>query len=1314
MQSFLRHFRGIGQSQTPVSIRLTDRAHPSLIVRSRQQLKSPLAQTIGVGNFSLVLIRAIRHYLPFAIALTMPQIATAYQIPTTTSGTWSGSGTTAAADKSTPGGLKMTVTISGAAMTFGVRNNTALQTTKTITVPALPSTTNGIQVTSTAQSSCVATATTCANLGTLTFTFTDASGGLVKVKNPVIHMSRLGGFLSANSKSALHGSTLTLTTPGVTLGSPTTGSRGFTVSSNAIKADLNSFPTTAATGTSFGDCTAAPAAPQAGCGSIPVTGLTSSLAFNLTMERRNLTANPLPGWIEGSSKAADGIYFTVSFDEDFGDAPSSYDAGNAASHIISDLTLGSSITAENPAIANGGATGTTGLVATSPNAVAANASNNGLNGDGASDDGVTSFPALRTSSTTYSVPVSLAGASRAGQVCGWVDFNKNSTFDTGERACTAFASGATTATLSWSGISGLSVGKTYVRIRASYDTTGVQTPTGRLSSGEVEDYQLNIDGTPDLTITKSHVGSFTRGQTDATYTLTAQNIGTGATSGVVTVTDTLPPAPFLGTAPLSATAISGTGWTCNLGTLTCTRSDALAVGASYPPITLTVDVANPFVGASSATNTAAISGGGQTNTNNDSDSDLTTLVANSADLIIAKTHTANFTPGQVGATYTLTVQNATNTSLGNASAVTTVNDTLPVGLTATAISGTGWTCTLSPLRCTRTGAVAGNTTLPPITVTVNVATTIAQSVTNSATVGSSATESNTTNNSASDPTTIVSSDLTITKSHTGNFSQQQKGATYTLLANNIGNLATSGTVTVTDTLPTGLTATAIAGSGWSCILASLTCSRSDVLAASSSYPPITVTVDVATNASTPLVNNAAVSGGGEVITTNNTAADSTSVTVVATPPVTISGKVWDDANNSANGTFTNINTGAETGTNGDGLYAILVDSSGKTIASSLIANDGTYSFANVSANQSNVKIRLATSAGVSGSSAPDAEIFSDWFNTSPVETAAFNIVTANISGKDFGLEQLPNTSDVFATDSIVNPNGNNQVQVPALIGYDPEDGNLGTGNSFRILSLPANGTLYYNGTVVVAGNLINNYNPTLLKVDPIDGAVTVDFIYAAIDSAGKQSVNPGTASMEFTAGLAEVKVIKRITEINGNRAQNPNDTSFPLNQVLNNPATANDDPGVNWPSGFLVGSYNAGLIKPGDVIEYTVYFLNAQGSDASAVKLCDRIVGSQQFLANAYPGGKDIEYKLGTNVVQYLTQASLSSVDRAELNVSTGAIAGCSAPSITGTNNGTVVIDVTGSGSSGQQDLVALPGATAPGTPTNSYGYFRFKTKVNP
>src|SRR6266480_6108666 len=121
-----------------------------------------------------------------------------------------------------------------------------------------------------------------------------------------------------------------------------------------------------------------------------------------------------------------------------------------------------------------------------------------------------------------------------------------------------------------------------------------------------------------MTVAKSHSGNFTQGQVGATYSITATNSGSSPTSATVTVTDTLP-------GGLTATGISGTGWTCVLGTLTCTRSDVLAAGASYPAITLTVNVSS--TAPSTLTNSATVSGGGESNVANDTANDLTTIDA---------------------------------------------------------------------------------------------------------------------------------------------------------------------------------------------------------------------------------------------------------------------------------------------------------------------------------------------------------------------------------------------------------------------------------------------------------------------------------------------------------------------------------------------------------------------------------------------------------------------------------------------------------------------------------------------------------------
>jgi sugar lactone lactonase YvrE len=105
--------------------------------------------------------------------------------------------------------------------------------------------------------------------------------------------------------------------------------------------------------------------------------------------------------------------------------------------------------------------------------------------------------------------------------------------------------------------------------------------------------------------------------------------------------------------------------------------------------------------------------------------------------------------------------------------------------------------------------------------------------------------------------------LGVAKTHAGNFVQGQAGATYTVtVSNGVSADATSGVVTVTEAPPTGLVLASMAGTGWSCPGGGSACTRSDPLAGGSSYPPITVTVNVASNAPSQPTNQVTVSGGG--------------------------------------------------------------------------------------------------------------------------------------------------------------------------------------------------------------------------------------------------------------------------------------------------------------------------------------------------------------------------------------------------------------------------------------------------------------------
>ncbi len=220
-------------------------------------------------------------------------------------------------------------------------------------------------------------------------------------------------------------------------------------------------------------------------------------------------------------------------------------------------------------------------------------------------------------------------------------------------------------------------------------------------------------------------------------------------------------------------------------------------------------------------------------------------------------------------TYTITV---TNSGPLAANAVT-MTDALPTGATFVSATASVGTCTGTT---TVTCALGTMNSAATATITLVVTATTSGTLTNTASVSSTTPDPNALNNPFTTTTTVsggAAAVLSITKSHTGNFTQGQTGATYTVtVSNSASGGPTSGTVTVAENPPSGLTVTNMTGTGWTCTTAS--CARSDALAAGTSYPAITVTVSVSTTATSPQVNSVTVSGGGSA---SATATDSTTI-----------------------------------------------------------------------------------------------------------------------------------------------------------------------------------------------------------------------------------------------------------------------------------------------------------------------------------------------------------------------------------------------------------------------------------------------------
>ncbi len=286
-----------------------------------------------------------------------------------------------------------------------------------------------------------------------------------------------------------------------------------------------------------------------------------------------------------------------------------------------------------------------------------------------------------------------------------------------------------------------------------YGATGgmAGTTVTNVSQSGSPGYLPGAQCTPDMTITKTHSPvDFAQGSAGA-YTLTATNssIGTSAsTIGTVTVTDTLP----TGVTPTTAT---GTGWgpganACTVAgqTVTCSRSNVLAPNSSYPAITINVLI-SPTAPAT-VTNIATVAGGGETNTANDTATDIANVLPpTDADMTITKTASSGTVLQGTNFTYTLTV---TNNGPALATGVT-VMDTLPTQVFYVSAVPSQGTCSqaIGTVTCSLGGMINGATA----TVTITAAAVTRGQVKNTATV-TAAQPDPINNNSGSVLITIVS------------------------------------------------------------------------------------------------------------------------------------------------------------------------------------------------------------------------------------------------------------------------------------------------------------------------------------------------------------------------------------------------------------------------------------------------------------------------------------------------------------------------------------------------------------------------------
>jgi uncharacterized repeat protein (TIGR01451 family) len=313
----------------------------------------------------------------------------------------------------------------------------------------------------------------------------------------------------------------------------------------------------------------------------------------------------------------------------------------------------------------------------------------------------------------------------------------------------------------------------------------------------------------DLSVTNSGSPSPVTAGNNITYTQSVTNNGP-ATANAPVFTETLP-------ANTTAVSLTGTvGWTCVLGTLTCTDTTAMAASTTAN-FTFVVTVNSTVAQGTIISQTDSVSSTTSDPNGGNNSVTVNVPVSDSADLSL--TNTPSPVPVQAGnnITYTQVVTN------NGPSAATTVSltDALPANTTSVSLTGpAGWVCTLATLTCTDTSLAP----VAPATITyivkVTAGTAAGTAINETASVTSAVTDPNLTNNIATAAdvvATATQSDLIATNSPSVTSVAAGSNVTYTQSVTNDGPAVTTAGMTFTQVTPPNTNYQSMTPpAGWTC------------------------------------------------------------------------------------------------------------------------------------------------------------------------------------------------------------------------------------------------------------------------------------------------------------------------------------------------------------------------------------------------------------------------------------------------------------------------------------------------------------------
>lgn len=220
-----------------------------------------------------------------------------------------------------------------------------------------------------------------------------------------------------------------------------------------------------------------------------------------------------------------------------------------------------------------------------------------------------------------------------------------------------------------------------------------------------------------------------------------------------------------------------------------------------------------------------------------------------------------------------------------------------------------------------------------------------------------------------------------------------------------------------------------------------------------------------------------------------------------------------------------------------------------------------------------------------------------------------------------------------------------------------------------------------------SGTFVLDIDPATLP--PNHSVLTTDNVEAAAFGTLLNVTDADNNFGHFTN--SNLALVKRITAING----------VSLTDSVDD-LTDDNDNHPNWPVGttsagistFLAGATEK-FVEPGDEVEYTIYYLAIGNAPVTNVKLCDRIPTGSTYQDNS--------------LVIFTNGSTSDLTDFSDGDGGEFASIGNSTTDVPcpgSNNNGTVLVNLAPSPDQ-------LPNATGPGTPTDAYGFIRFRVVAN-